>query len=130
LLDLYNRANLKVATLCNHQKNVSKSFNESIENFNSKIKELNEQKKELSKKKSSKEKIAKLDSKIKEIKGKKDLKIELKNVSLTTSKTNYIDPRITIAFLKRHNIPMEKIFSQTLIDKFFWAVDVDKNWKF
>ena len=130
LLDLYNRANLKVATLCNHQKNVSKSFNESIENFNSKIKELNEQKKELSKKKSSKEKIDKLNSKIKDIKGKKDLKIELKNVSLTTSKTNYIDPRITIAFLKRHNIPMEKIFSQTLIDKFFWAVDVDKNWKF
>ena len=130
ILDLYNRANLKVATLCNHQKNVSKSFNESIENFNSKIKELNDQKKELSKKKTSKEKIAKLNSKIKNIKGKKDLKIELKNVSLTTSKTNYIDPRITIAFLKRHNIPMEKIFSQTLIDKFFWAVDVDKNWKF
>lgn len=130
ILDLYNRANLKVATLCNHQKNVSKSFNESIDNFNSKIKELNEQKKELSKKKSSKEKITKLNSKIKNIKGKKDLKIELKNVSLTTSKTNYIDPRITIAFLKRHNIPMEKIFSQTLIDKFFWAVDVDKNWKF
>jgi len=130
ILDMYNRANLKVATLCNHQKNVSKSFNESIENFNSKIKELNEQKKELSKKKSSKDKITKLNSKIKTIKGKKDLKIELKNVSLTTSKTNYIDPRITIAFLKRHNIPMEKIFSQTLIDKFFWAVDVDKNWKF
>ena len=65
-----------------------------------------------------------------DIKGKKDHKIELKNVSLTTSKTNYIDPRITIAFLKRHNIPMEKIFSQTLIDKFFWAIDVDKNWKF
>ena len=130
LLDMYNRANFKVATLCNHQKNVSKSFNESIENFNSKIKDLNNQKKELSKKKSSKEKITKLNSKIKLIKGKKDLKIELKNVSLTTSKTNYIDPRITIAFLKRHNIPMEKIFSQTLIDKFFWAVDVDKNWKF
>jgi len=130
LLDMYNRANLKVATLCNHQKNVSKSFNESIENFNSKIKDLNNQKKELSKKKSSKEKLSKLNSKINDIKGKRDLKIELKNVSLTTSKTNYIDPRITIAFLKRHNIPMEKIFSQTLIDKFFWAVDVDKNWKF
>jgi len=130
LLDMYNRANLKVATLCNHQKNVSKSFNESIENFNSKIKELNNQKKELSKKKSSKEKINKLNSKINNIKGKRDLKIELKNVSLNTSKTNYIDPRITIAFLKRHNIPMEKIFSQTLIDKFFWAVDVDRNWKF
>jgi len=133
ILDLYNRANLKVATLCNHQKNVSKSFNDQIDNINSKIKELNDKKKELQKEDTTdanKEKIKKINDKIKESKGKKDLKIELKNVSLTTSKTNYIDPRITIAFLKRHNIPLEKIFSQTLIDKFFWAMDVDKNWKF
>ena len=135
ILDLYNRANLKVATLCNHQKNVSKSFNESIDNINSKIKELNNKKNELLKNKttdksSNKDKITKINNKIKDIKGKRDLKIELKNVSLTTSKTNYIDPRITIAFLKRHNIPIEKIFSQTLIDKFFWAIDVDKNWTF
>jgi DNA topoisomerase-1 len=133
ILDLYNRANLKVATLCNHQKNVSKSFNDQIDNINSKIKELNDKKKELLKEDNTdgnKEKIKKINDKIKESKGKKDLKIELKNVSLTTSKTNYIDPRITIAFLKRHNIPLEKIFSQTLIDKFFWAMDVDKNWKF
>jgi DNA topoisomerase-1 len=133
ILDLYNRANLKVATLCNHQKNVSKSFNDQIDNINSKIKELNDKKKELQKEDNTdgnKEKIKKINDKIKESKGKKDLKIELKNVSLTTSKTNYIDPRITIAFLKRHNIPLEKIFSQTLIDKFFWAMDVDKNWKF
>lgn len=133
ILDLYNRANLKVATLCNHQKNVSKSFNDQIDNINSKIKELNDKKKELQKEDNTdgnKEKIKKINDKIKESRGKKDLKIELKNVSLTTSKTNYIDPRITIAFLKRHNIPLEKIFSQTLIDKFFWAMDVDKNWKF
>ncbi len=133
ILDLYNRANLKVATLCNHQKNVSKSFNEQIDNINFKIKELNEKKKELQKEENNeinKEKIKKINEKIKINKGKKDLKIELKNVSLTTSKTNYIDPRITIAFLKRHNINLEKIFSQTLIDKFFWAMDVDVNWKF
>ena len=133
ILDLYNRANLKVATLCNHQKNVSKSFNDQIDNINSKIKELNDKKKELQKEDNTdgnKEKIKKINDKIKESKGKKDLKIELKNVSLTTSKTNYIDPRITIAFLKKHDISLEKIFSQTLIDKFFWAMDVDTNWKF
>lgn len=133
ILDLYNRANLKVATLCNHQKNVSKSFSDQIDNINSKIKELNDKKKELQKEdnnETNKEKIKKINDKIKESKGKKDLKIELKNVSLTTSKTNYIDPRITIAFLKRHNISLEKIFSQTLIDKFFWAMDIDTNWKF
>jgi DNA topoisomerase-1 len=56
--------------------------------------------------------------------------MELKNLSLSTSKTNYIDPRITIAFLKYHNIPIEKVFSQALRDKFFWAIDVDKNWQF
>ena len=56
--------------------------------------------------------------------------MELKNVSLGTSKTNYIDPRITVAFLKTHDIPVEKIFSTTLKEKFFWAFEVDSFWKF
>ena len=56
--------------------------------------------------------------------------MELKNISLGTSKTNYIDPRITVAFLKKHNIPVEKIFSSTLREKFFWAFNVDELWQF
>ena len=137
LLDLYNKANLKVALLCNHQKNVSKTFNDQIEKFNERIKEMMKEKNELIKdldnqkdKKKAKQKIKKIELKIKDLKNRKNLKIELKNISLTTSKTNYIDPRITIAFLKKHNIPIEKVFSQALIDKFFWAMDVDKNWHF
>jgi uncharacterized protein YacL (UPF0231 family) len=47
LLDFYNKANVKVAMLCNHQKNVSKSFNEQIEKMDDKIEELLEKKKEL-----------------------------------------------------------------------------------
>jgi DNA topoisomerase-1 len=131
LLDMYNKANVKVAMLCNHQKNVSKSFNDQIEKMNEKIKELNVRKKELQEdKKKNKEKLKKLEVKLRDAKNKKDLKIEMKNLSLTTSKTNYIDPRITIAFLKYHDIPMEKVFSQALRDKFFWAMDVDKQWTF
>ena len=68
--------------------------------------------------------------KVKDAKNKKHLKMELRNLSLSTSKTNYIDPRITIAFLKLHNIPIEKVFSQALRDKFFWAMDVEKQWSF
>ena len=64
------------------------------------------------------------------MKAKKELKIELKNVSLGTSKTNYIDPRITVAFLKRYNVPVEKVFSVALREKFKWAFDVDENFKF
>lgn len=131
LLDLYNKANVKVAMLCNHQKNVSKSFNEQIEKMDEKINELLEKKKELLKDKdNNKDKLKKLEMKIKDAKNKKDLKLELKNLSLSTSKTNYIDPRITIAFLKYHDIPIEKVFSQALRDKFFWAMDVEKQWTF
>ena len=77
-----------------------------------------------------KQKIKKIERIIKDLKSRKNLKIELKNISLSTSKINYIDPRITIAFLKKHNLPIEKIFSQALIDKFFWAMDIDETWQF
>lgn len=142
ILDMYNKANVKVAILCNHQKNISKSFNEQIDKMDERIKELKERKKELDKEKSSidkedKDKIKKINEKINKIKdklieaeNKKDLKMELKNLSLTTSKTNYIDPRITISFFKKHKLPLEKIFSQTLRDKFFWAMDIPENWTF
>jgi DNA topoisomerase-1 len=40
LLDLYNKANAKVAILCNHQKNVSKSFETQMSKINEKIAEL------------------------------------------------------------------------------------------
>jgi DNA topoisomerase-1 len=58
------------------------------------------------------------------------MKIELKNISLGTSKVNYIDPRITVAFMKIHNMPIDKIFPKTLQDKFKWAFDVDESFKF
>jgi len=132
LIDMYNRANLKVALLCNHQKNISKSFNTQIEKIDEVITNLKQKRKELEDQnnKKNKKKINSIKNKISLLKNKKELKIELKNLSLSTSKTNYIDPRITIAFLKKHNLPIEKIFSQTLRDKFFWAMDVDNNWTF
>jgi DNA topoisomerase-1 len=134
LLTMFNKANAKVAMLCNHQKNVSKGFEESVDKINEKIKEykkallLLESDSEPSD--STKKKIKKLKEYIKSQKHKKDLKLELKNISLGTSKTNYIDPRITVAFLKTHDIPVDKIFSSTLKEKFFWAFEVDSSWQF
>ncbi|SGY13579.1 BQ5605_C010g05899 [Microbotryum silenes-dioicae] len=48
---------------------------------------------------------------------------EGKEVSLGTSKINYIDSRITIAWCKKHDVPLNKVFSKTLVDKFTWALD-------
>jgi DNA topoisomerase-1 len=134
LLTMFNKANAKVAMLCNHQKNVSKGFDDSLDKINDKIKEYKKTLSELEsvseQTDSNKKKIKKIKEYIRSQKNKKDLKMELKNVSLGTSKTNYIDPRITVAFLKTHDIPVEKIFSTTLREKFFWAFDVDAKWRF
>lgn len=136
ILDLYQKANIKVALLCNHQKGVSKTFNEQIDKMNEKIKELKNKKKELKtemnekNKDKIKEKLAKIEEKIVREMSKKEIKTELKNLSLTTSKMNYIDPRITVAFFKKNNLPLDKIFRPALMDKFFWAMDVPKTWHF
>lgn len=52
-------------------------------------------------------------------------------VSLGTSKMNYIDPRLTVMFSKKFNVPIERLFTKTLRDKFTWAIEsTDQNWRF
>ncbi|KAG9316652.1 DNA topoisomerase I [Chiua virens] len=53
-----------------------------------------------------------------------------KEVALGTSKINYLDPRITAAWCKKHDVPIEKIFSKTLLNKFPWAMEAEADWKF
>ena len=131
LLDEFNKANAKVALLCNHQKNVTASTNKQIDNINEMVKTLKQRlRKAKTANKKNPDTIMKLQDKIKKLKAKKSLKLELKNISLGTSKINYIDPRITASFMKRHDFPVDKIFSKTLQDKFRWAFDVDKDFKF
>lgn len=144
ILDGFNKANAKVALLCNHQKSVSKNFKEQINKIKTRINDLRKKRKELEDKKNEykqkntkretirnvNKRIKKIDLKINGYKSKKNLKIELKNVSLGTSKVNYIDPRITVSFMKKHNIDINKLFTKTLQSKFTWAMNVDENYKF
>ena len=53
-----------------------------------------------------------------------------KEVALGTSKINYMDPRISVAWCKRCEIPIDKVFAKTLRDKFNWAMAVPPNHKF
>lgn len=57
-------------------------------------------------------------------------KEENKEIALGTSKTNYNDPRISVSFCKVHDVPIERVFSKTLRNKFIWAMSTDSNWKF
>ncbi|OCH93765.1 hypothetical protein OBBRIDRAFT_789963 [Obba rivulosa] len=76
------------------------------------------------------EAIEKLDDKIKTFKLQMEDREAGKEVALGTSKINYLDPRITAAWCKKHGVPIEKIFSKTLLTKFPWAMEVDDDWKF
>ena len=131
LLSQYNMANLKIAKYLNHQKNIAKGHKEQIDRMNELIKN---QKKKLrnakAKKKKNSEKIKNIKDKIKKLKEKKALKDELKNLSLGTSKQNYVDPRITISFMKRYKIPVDKLFTTVLQKKFKWAFDINPDYIF
>jgi len=120
IIDMYNLANKKVAELCNHQKKINKNYKDQINKISDQIHTL-----------LKKDKKTKRDKqRIKELKSKKKLKMEMKNLSLGTSKINYIDPRITIAFFKRNKLPLEKVFNESLMKKFAWAKDIPEDFKF
>ncbi|KAI9502964.1 putative DNA topoisomerase [Coemansia spiralis] len=76
------------------------------------------------------EKIDKLAERIKNIEVDKIEKDENKTTALSTSKLNYIDPRISIVWCKKYNVPIERIFNKTLREKFTWALEADKDWVF
>ncbi|CAK5265750.1 unnamed protein product [Mycena citricolor] len=68
------------------------------------------------------EAIIKLTERIKASKLQLDDKDEGKEVALGT--------RITAAWCKIHDVPVERLFSKTLMVKFPWAMEVDEDWKF
>ena len=51
-------------------------------------------------------------------------------LSLETSKRNYLDPRITFCYSKKYNIPIEKLFSKNLIEKHAWATNTQSDFKY
>jgi DNA topoisomerase-1 len=74
--------------------------------------------------------ITKMSERIQTEKLRLEEKTETRNVSLGTSKINYNDPRISVAWCKRHNVPIERVFSKELRAKFTWAMSIEPLWKF
>lgn len=58
------------------------------------------------------------------------MKDDSKEVSLGTSKTNYIDPRVPYAWMKANDVPPSKVFGKTLLDKFGWAAHTPADYRF
>ncbi|XP_044968892.1 DNA topoisomerase 1 beta-like [Hordeum vulgare subsp. vulgare] len=77
-------------------------------------------------------KLSQVETRIVETDNRKNNKEDLKTVALGTSKINYLDPRITVAWCKTHEVPIDgdKIFTKTILEKFAWAMDVDPDFRF
>jgi len=76
------------------------------------------------------QKMEKLRVRIDAINTQMQVKEDLKTVALGTSKINYLDPRITVAWCTKHSVPLEKIFNKSLLNKFPWAMQADEDWVF
>ncbi|XP_038828889.1 DNA topoisomerase 1-like isoform X2 [Salvelinus namaycush] len=143
----YNRANRAVAILCNHQRAAPKTFEKSMQNLQDKIAQKQQQldvaKKELKEaqkehKKGGTERTRKLvektESVVKRLEEQlKKLQLQMtdreenKVIALGTSKLNYLDPRISVAWCRKFNVPIEKIYNKTQRDKFAWAIDMTEE---
>ncbi|CAG9784258.1 unnamed protein product [Diatraea saccharalis] len=139
----YNRANRAVAILCNHQRAVPKGHSKSMEALKEKIQakrdQVDEAEEDLreatkaAKRGSVKEKmncdkkkkaLERLREQLKKLELQETDRDENKTIALGTSKLNYLDPRISVAWCKKHGVPIEKIYNKTQRDKFRWAIDM------
>merc|ERR1712130_858183 len=143
----YNRANREVAILCNHQRAVPKTFDKSMENLAAKIEAKQDAIKEAEKKfksakkayknggsqtekanlEKAKKAIERLMEQLEKLEIQRTDKDENKTIALGTSKLNYLDPRISVAWCKKHEVPIEKVYNKTQREKFRWAIDMIMN---
>lgn len=107
----YNRANRTVAILCNHQRTVPKGFEGQMEKLKEKISAKEDQIREVqsdlkrakkagdeNEKSKCKKKLKTLQEQLEKLKVQETDKEENKQIALGTSKLNYLDPRITVAW--------------------------------
>uniref|UniRef100_A0A6M2E0L8 DNA topoisomerase I n=1 Tax=Xenopsylla cheopis TaxID=163159 RepID=A0A6M2E0L8_XENCH len=139
----YNRANRAVAILCNHQRAVPKSHDKSMSNLREKMNQKREQIEDLegqvkdaakaAKRGSVKEKVIyekkkkgleRLKDQLKKMEVQETDRDENKTIALGTSKLNYLDPRISVAWCKKYGVPIDKVYNKTQRDKFRWAIDM------
>lgn len=147
----YNRANRAVAILCNHQRAVPKNFSKQMENLQVKIdakkdaikeakRDLKAAKADAKAMKTAKHKtivekkkkaVERLEEQLTKLEVQATDKDENKEIALGTSKLNYLDPRISVAWCKKWDIPIEKIYNKTQRQKFAWAIDMaEEDYKF
>jgi DNA topoisomerase-1 len=116
----FKTMNVKVADICNHKKLTLKDYTEDDKEDDDKLMEL------VGRMELEKDEISrnKLKEKIKNMQNTINTRRSTRDFSLSTSKINYIDPRIVFKWLYQNtDIPVSKIYTKTTQNLFSWATD-------
>jgi DNA topoisomerase-1 len=79
-------------------------------------------------KKKKQERLTKAEESLKNKKFKREFKEQTMDIAIGTSRTNYCSPKIAYSICKDLDIPIEKIYSKSLLEKFKWAENVSKDY--
>ena len=121
-------ANTDVANLLNHKRTISKKAQETVEKKKEELKEL---KKELKTKKAEGKSTETLQKRIAAKQADIEKRENTMDVAITTSLTNYIDPRIVVSWVKTNKLEPSKVYTKALQEKFKWAIDITKaDWDY
>ena len=119
---VYNNVNIEVAKALNHKRMVDNQ--EKVKKLEKKLAEFT------AKKKAAKTAAAKARAQKSITLHRGKLEEARHNISTSTSKVNYLDPRITVAWAKAAEMPIEKLYNPKQLQKFVWAMETPENWRF
>lgn len=154
------QANIKTAELLNHKKAVAKGYKDQVSKLKSRQTDLKEKyqdtkkatadkisayktaianlperctaRKEqlLEKIRKEKEKLEKAKDRVSNQKSKIALKEQTKEIATGTSLGSYIDPQVVVSWAKSIELPIESLYSKTILSRFSWALDTEGDyWK-
>ncbi len=127
LRQIETEANKKVAELCNHQKKPTDKAREMIK----KLREQIEAAKVAITEAKTEAKIAAAKKKLETLQTSLAQKEANLTLSCTTSKQNYIDPRIAVSFAKKYGIEIAKIYPASMQKSFQWAIlGTEQDWDY
>ena len=107
-------------------------MDEKADAMSKELKDLQKSLKKADNKDQVKKKVASLEERLHKHEVQKQIKQKLSGVALSTSKVNYLDPRISVAWCKKYgDFALGKVFNKSLLTKFKWAIDeADEDFRF
>jgi DNA topoisomerase I len=124
----FNNANIEVATVLNHRRTATKASEDNVKKYQEELTKLKDELK-VAKKEGKNTKT--LEGKIIKKKDQIEAKESTLELAVTTSRTNYIDPRIAFSWAKAHDLPVTpNVYTKTLYNTFKWADSTPEDWSY